>query len=190
MATVDQVMRAVRAENAELLSRHLAAPRRATEEQWRAVLGPALIEATRKKSVACVEALLAGGADPNAKDHLEQSALHWACFHGAAECAERLILAGAQTEVTIRNGVTRPLHAALRSWSAPTVEALLNGGAKALDPDGSCSARVQASQQMEIAKTKRDPKLGAFAQAALALLERAELLELSASAPKSKAVSL
>ena len=59
--------------------------------------------------VACVEALIAAGADLEATDGDGRTPLHWAGLHGGGECCELLIRAGAQCVARDRWG-ENPIH--------------------------------------------------------------------------------
>lgn len=185
MAT--RLMKAIKDKDEQALRRALKSARLGQDLDSIASLNAALIEAARGKSESCVMALLEAGASPEAQDAKGQSALQWAAFSGAEACVRALIQAGADVERPLPNGFSRPLHTALRSRSLATIEALLAAGAKALDPDGSSSARRSVGDLRSAALTRQDQGAADFARAAEALLERAELAELSApGAPRPR----
>ena len=60
--------------------------------------------AARTGSLAAVEALLAKGADPNAREAREQTALMWAAAEGHTPIVETLLAAGADVHASLRSG--------------------------------------------------------------------------------------
>ena len=73
-----------------------------------------------------IEALLAAGADVNAKNKRGNTALHWAAGNGHVPAIEALLAAGAEPDVKNRNGNT-PLDVAIGQGghAAARVEAAL-----------------------------------------------------------------
>ncbi|UCG66969.1 MAG: ankyrin repeat domain-containing protein, partial [Deltaproteobacteria bacterium] len=72
-----------------------------------------------------VKAMLAGGANVNAWDQLNASALHYACQQGNIEVAELLIAKGARVDA----GRATPLHYAVEKGHKEVVELLIAKGA-------------------------------------------------------------
>ena len=88
-----------------------------------------LHEAAESNSIEDLEELLAGGANPNAKESLlNQTPLHRAAMAGSKDAAERLLEAGADPNTHDFDGST-PLHLAASAKSPETVERLLEAGA-------------------------------------------------------------
>lgn len=175
------VARAVERNDEAALARALKTWRGSQSAEAMEALSEPLIEAVRSRKAGCVAALLEAGASAEAQDRSGQSALQWAAFCGAAECARLLIEAGADVERPLKkNDRQRPLLTALRSRSAKTVQTLLEAGAKALEPDGESRARLSAQDLLKSGLLRQDEALIGFATEAIALLEKAELLELSA----------
>jgi uncharacterized protein len=75
-----------------------------------------------------VKALLAGGANVNAKDRKGQTALMWAAADGHADAVATLIAAGAEFRAPLPSGFT-PLLFASREGRIEVVQALLKAGA-------------------------------------------------------------
>ncbi len=74
-----------------------------------------LHEAAESNSIEDLKELLAGGANPNAKESLlNQTPLHRAAMAGSKDAAERLLEAGADPNIRDMDGDT-PLHATLKS---------------------------------------------------------------------------
>lgn len=189
MSVADELMKAVREERVDRAQALLDA----SPALDRASLGldAALMAAARKRNPLLVKALLSSGANPDFADASGQSVLMWACFVGAAECVELMCQAGANVEMGLSQDTKiRPIHLALRSWSTPTVAALLAAGAKASDPDGGCRAREMTLRFLNMGESGGNFILADFSRAALALLERAELSELSGACAKAPGRSL
>ena len=85
---------------------------------WAAVLG----------NVGSVNALLAGGADPNATTDHGWTPLHSAAWKGKADTIRVLLARGADPDVKDKGGATA-LRRALIEGQAEAVDALLEGGA-------------------------------------------------------------
>lgn len=81
---------------------------------------------------AVIEALLAGGADPNARDGSDSTPLH-AATTGSAELVDALLAGGAEPNVRDRFGWS-PLHQAVSTGNLTVIKTLLANGA---DPDAS-----------------------------------------------------
>ena len=106
---------------------------REAEVQAVASLGTALADGARRGDAEAVGALLAAGADPDARQGDGATALHWAAYRDDAEMAAALIQAGADVERANRYGVT-PLALAARNGSAAVITRLLAAGADPNDP--------------------------------------------------------
>ncbi len=92
--------------------------------------GPSLVDAVAAQDAAAVEALLAGGADVNARRPDGATALMWAAHWDDLALAGRLLEAGADADAADDHGVT-PLERAAENASLAMVELLLDGGADA-----------------------------------------------------------
>ena len=79
-------------------------------------------------NVACVEALLAAGADVNEKDVLGYTALEHAVMRDRVGCVQALLAGGADARTSRAQGWT-PLHTACLCDSAACAEALIDYGA-------------------------------------------------------------
>ena len=106
-----------------------------------AFTGPARAEtplhkAVWKGDIALIEALIAGGADPNSRNE-GFTLLHMAGFNDNPAVIEALLEAEADPEARDKHGFT-PLHAAAEYNNPAVVEALIAGGAdpKARTIDG------------------------------------------------------
>ena len=75
-----------------------------------------------------VKALLARGADVNARERRGQTALMWAAAEGHAEVVEALLRAGADFRTPLPSGFT-PLFFAVREGRTEVVRVLLKAGA-------------------------------------------------------------
>lgn len=87
-----------------------------------------LHDAAGDGNVATIEALLAGGANVNAKNKFTSPALHWAADNGDVAAIEALLAAGANVSAKDETGITALHRAAFRGHSA-AIEALLVAGA-------------------------------------------------------------
>ncbi|WP_246266830.1 ankyrin repeat domain-containing protein [Nonomuraea typhae] len=97
--------------------------------------GLALCAAASWDRVAVIEALLAAGADVNAKESGGWHALLWAAANGNADAARTLIEAGALVDEPNEDGDT-PLTLAARRGALGAVRVLLEGGANPEKYDG------------------------------------------------------
>ena len=91
-----------------------------------------LLAAAEAGDGGAVVALLAAGADPDARSPDGTTALMWAAYHGDVELARRLIEAGAEVDARNAFGAFALSEAAILG-SAPLIAALLEAGA---DPNG------------------------------------------------------
>ncbi|HUF71910.1 MAG TPA: ankyrin repeat domain-containing protein [Gammaproteobacteria bacterium] len=88
----------------------------------------ALVDAAGDGEAAAVIALLADGADPNARSEDGTSALHWAAYHDDVELARALVAAGATADVINEYGST-PLSEAAAIGNPRMIALLLDAGA-------------------------------------------------------------
>ena len=96
-----------------------------------ALAGP-VHDAASQGNVAAIEALLAGGAEIDARDPGGETPLIRAILEGHADVAELLIADGADVMARNERGLT-PLHAAAYSGSAELTQLLLDHGAELED---------------------------------------------------------
>jgi ankyrin repeat protein len=98
---------------------------------------PKLIEATFRGDPEEVRALLGQGADTEARDRDERTALHHASVDGQAAIAQLLIASGANVGAADKAGHT-PLHFAVQDFHLDVATLLLEAGAPvdAQDRDG------------------------------------------------------
>ena len=96
-----------------------------------------LHEAAEKGDIKAVKALLAAGAEINAKNSDGETPLHCAAWSGQAELAKILLQAGAGVNAKDKGGRT-PLHSAAVLSHTETARELLCAGAEvnAKDDDG------------------------------------------------------
>ncbi|MBC6407924.1 MAG: ankyrin repeat domain-containing protein [Rhodobacteraceae bacterium] len=80
------------------------------------------------KSVADVQFCLNAGSDPNARDSVGSTPLHWVALSGGAEVVMALSNAGADPNARNGSGQT-PLHRAAFGGNLEVVMALLKAGA-------------------------------------------------------------
>ncbi|MDX1978702.1 MAG: ankyrin repeat domain-containing protein [Bryobacteraceae bacterium] len=90
--------------------------------------GSPLIDAARNDDVSAVKALLAQGADGNAREEDGTTALAWAAMRGNVAMAELLLNAGADPNLTNELGIG-PLSLAITNGSAAMAKLLLDKGA-------------------------------------------------------------
>jgi ankyrin repeat protein len=106
-----------------------------------------LTSAASQNQVEEVQALLAGGDDPNGKDSHDWSALMWAARKGNTPVVRALLKGGANPDLrdSYRNGWTALMHA-IHKHQNKTALALLDGGAdpNVTSPDGG-TALIMAS---------------------------------------------
>ena len=88
----------------------------------------ALVDAAGDGETDAAMALLADGADPNARSEDGTSALHWAAYHDDLELARALVAAGATADVVNEYGST-PLSEAAAIGNPRTIALLLDAGA-------------------------------------------------------------
>src|SRR5262245_50263771 len=86
-----------------------------------------LITAVKKQDLAKVKRLLAAGANPNAKDEDEISALVYAADVGSVPICEALLQAGAK--INDEKGGSSALYSAVESDQTALVKLLLSKGA-------------------------------------------------------------
>jgi ankyrin repeat protein len=104
-----------------------------------------LLDAAESGDVAAARALIAGGADVNARSGDGTSALHWATYRGDAALVEALLAAGADPSVRNDYGST-PLIEAAVVGDVDILRALLDAGADVDTPgaDGQTALMVIA----------------------------------------------
>jgi ankyrin repeat protein len=86
-----------------------------------------LMLASRSGNVEAVKALLARGADPNARERAGQTALMWAAAEGHTAVIRTLIAAGADKNATLDSGFT-PFFFAVRDGRLDAVREFLASG--------------------------------------------------------------
>lgn len=95
--------------------------------------GSDLADAAMKRSREAVRALLAKGADVNARQVDGTTALHWAVRFDDLEMADLLIRAGADVSAANRQGV-RPIQLAALNGNAAMLQRLIRAGADPNQP--------------------------------------------------------
>ena len=98
--------------------------------------------AARTGKLGPVKALLARGADVNARERHGQTALMWAAAEGHAEVVEALLKAGADFRTPLPSGFT-PLFFAVREGRTDVVRVLLKAGADVNEADAAEAAGRQ-----------------------------------------------
>lgn len=141
----DAFIQAVISDNAEVARRLLAD---ATDPRLLAQtpcsLGEApIFHALKNNCPSTLGALLAAGASHSCRDPSGLSPLHMACSRGLNECAELLILAGADLYAKSSDGLLATGHALL-STSSTCLAMLLLAGAAPAAPMSSSSDRFSA----------------------------------------------
>jgi ankyrin repeat protein len=114
----------------------------------------ALVDAAGDAEAAAALALLADGADPNARSEDGTSALHWAAYHDDLELARALVAAGATADVINEYGST-PLSEAAAIGNPAMIALLLDAGAdvERANADGQTPLMVVArTNKVEAAK--------------------------------------
>src|SRR5205823_9989894 len=88
-----------------------------------------LMTASRTGILGPVKALLAKGAEVNAREHKGQTALMWSAAEGNLEVVDALLKAGADFRTPLASGFT-PLFFAVREGRSAVVFRLLEAGAE------------------------------------------------------------
>lgn len=104
-----------------LLTVALALPSRAED-------GPRVADAAEVGDTAQVQLLLEKGADANAAQADQMTALHWAAYHDDLRMAQQLLAAKADVRAANRYGVT-PLSLACTNGNGQLIDLLLTAGA-------------------------------------------------------------
>ena len=98
-----------------------------------ATIDDQLLKGASAGDLAGVAQALAQGANVNAKDEYDNTALNWAALSGHAEVAKRLLEAGADVENKGSGGGLTPLANAASRGHADVVQILLDHGARVTD---------------------------------------------------------
>ena len=117
-----------------------------------------LVDAASDNDAAAARALLAEGADPNARGDDGTTALHWAAYHDNVELARRLVEAGATAGVINEYG-SMPLTEAAAIGNPEMIRLLLDAGAdvEAANADGQTALMVVSrTNKTEAAKLLLD----------------------------------
>lgn len=96
----------------------------------------ALFAAIKEWNMGTVEALLAGGANVNARNEYGETPLHMAAFSGSYDIAELLLAKGADISARTDSGSFTVLYYAVDSGSYDIAELLLSKGADVNATDG------------------------------------------------------
>lgn len=122
-----------------------AAERMLSPEQMQSVLGHAA-----RGDADALAAALSEGAQVDAKDENDRTALHWAAEGGFADCVGKLLEAGAQVDAADADGQT-PLHVACLCEEAGVARLLLDAGAAKdlADAEGETPAALAAGSSSE-----------------------------------------
>lgn len=88
-------------------------------------------DAAMRGDIEEIRSLIDTGADVDAPQGDGMTALHWAAEAGTLDMARVLLEAGANTDLSTRNGAYVPLHLAARAGHDAVVELLLAAGADA-----------------------------------------------------------
>jgi ankyrin repeat protein len=96
--------------------------------------GDAIMMAAMQGNVEHLGTLLDSGGDPDGKDAIGVTPLHWAAFCGHAGICTRLLQASANVAARDQEGRT-PLHVASYESHAEVIQALIAAGADLLAPD-------------------------------------------------------
>lgn len=128
MDPTSTIITAVRTGNINDLKQYLAAGYPNLHEEHNAEGHTLLNIACDNGRVECAEALIAAGADVNAKDYNCRSSLHLSCHRGSAECAKLLIKAGADINA-IDDTRWTPLYIASLRGQLECTNVLIDAGA-------------------------------------------------------------
>ena len=157
-----------------------------------------LLDAARNGRTETVKALVAEGANVNAKDEDGDTALMYVCAYGVTDVARALVDAGADVNAKNKNGQTALMRAArsARRFGHAVVAMLVNAGANVdvQDKDGhtalTLAAQDAAADTVKLLVNAGASDAGAALVAAAAEGDAAkvrELLEGGASANAQKA---
>ena len=103
-----------------------------------------------------IEALIAAGADPNARGHRDDTPLHWAVLENDnPQVAMVLINARADLDAQLKHTKRTPLHCAADSENSELVKALVDAGANLMIRNSSGKTPLQVARK-EHRKVLRD----------------------------------